>query len=214
MKRSQSGRGTSPVGPSGPGGSAQARLNGSTPPGTAPGRGVPRRGTEHGAEVVVPGVVHSGGQMSTAEKASSGPVAAGIRPVTVIDRSRSCPQECAQAGEISCPLGHGGSSGRGRRSVLLSPPGRLRTALTCGDTSFAPDRATCPPAGLPGGWARPGDPAGRHRGHGVDTAGCRCTTVEMSTCRQQEDADRPQPANRLIRRLTCGNGPDPQLPHL
>jgi len=194
----------------GPGGVRAGATQGSARPGDE----VRPRCRPEDDDVIVPGVVHSGGKKSTPGKPSSKAVAAGIRSVTVVDRSRSCPQECAQAGEISCPPGHGGSSGRRRRLVLLSPPGGLRTALTCGDASFAPDRATCPPAGLPGGWARPGDPAGRHRGHGVDTAGCRCTTVEMSTCRQQEDADRPQPANRLIRRLTCGNGPDPQLPHL
>jgi hypothetical protein len=40
-----------------------------------------------------------------------------------------------------------------------------------------------------------------------------CTAVEMSTCRQQDDADRPQRANMSIRALTCAVEGSPQLPH-
>jgi hypothetical protein len=64
------------------------------------------------------------------------------------------------------------------------------------------------------GCARPGDPAGRHRGQQVDGGRSRCTTVEMSTSRHRRDADHPQSANRPIQRLSSGKGPDPQLPHL
>ena len=60
-------------------------------------------------------------------------------------------------------------------------------------------------------WVRPGDGPRETRGQKVDGRRRRCTTVEMSTCRQQGDADRPQSANRAIRALTCTKGPIPRI---
>ena len=60
----------------------------------------------------------------------------------------------------------------------------------------------------------PGDRPWVDRGERVDCAATRCTAVELSTCRQQEDAHSPQRANRTGRGLTCAKGPDPQLPHV
>ena len=64
------------------------------------------------------------------------------------------------------------------------------------------------------GWVRPGDEPGVDGGQQVEGRRRRCTTVDLSTCRQQEDADRPQRANTPLRPLTCGKGPVPQLPHV
>jgi hypothetical protein len=40
-----------------------------------------------------------------------------------------------------------------------------------------------------------------------------CTAVEMSTCRQQDDAGHPQRANMSTATLTCAVEGSPQLPH-
>ena len=68
-------------------------------------------------------------------------------------------------------------------------------------------------------WGRPsctrhGDEQGATRGVDVDEQRSLCTAVELSTCRQQKDADHPQRANRPGGHLTCGKGPGPQLPHV
>ena len=67
------------------------------------------------------------------------------------------------------------------------------------------------PFGTP---AHPGDRTGRQRGQGVERRRPRCTTVVLSTCRQQGSADHPQRTNRPIRALSSTKGSDPQLPHL
>ena len=61
---------------------------------------------------------------------------------------------------------------------------------------------------------RHGDEQGATRGVDVDEQRSLCTAVELSTCRQQKDADHPQRANRPGGHLTCGKGPGPQLPHV
>jgi hypothetical protein len=160
--------------------------------------------------------VHSRGQMSTPGKPSSDAVAAGARLVTVVDTSRSCPQECAQVGEISCVPRHKWSpslrsAAAGGRSVVPNRNGSV--ALTC---AFA--TAVSPSRGRVGSrrpaWARPGDFPGVDRGQQVEERRPRCTTVEMSTCRQQKDADHPQSANRAITAVTSANVLRPQDPHV
>ena len=72
-------------------------------------------------------------------------------------------------------------------------------------TTTRTDRPSC---------TRHGDEQGATRGVEVDEQRSLCTAVELSTCRQQTDADHPQRANRPGGRLTCGKGPGPQLPHV
>ena len=132
-----------------------------------------------------------------------------LRSPIAVDVSRSCPQTCAQVGEISHPV-------RGRR------PRRhvRRPTSSCGshDADLQERGVTAverpdPRKGTECRWARTGDEQGADRGQDVDRRGARCTTVDLSTCRQQEDADRPQPANSPVRPLSCGKGLVPQLPH-
>ena len=61
---------------------------------------------------------------------------------------------------------------------------------------------------------RHGDEQGATRGVEVDEQRSLCTAVELSTCRQQADADHPQRANRPDGHLTWAKGPGPQLPHV
>jgi hypothetical protein len=184
---------------------------------------VPRRAEHRPAprSRAVPGVaVHSCGPSEGCPLPRSKAVATGIGTVTTVDTSRSCPQTCAQVGEISCASAHPGSSEPDRTagtSPALASSAAPYPSLTCVD---APNRADGPAAADRSPRTpvllrtRPGDRAGRRRGQGVDGAGRRCTTVEMSTCRQQEGAHRPQSANRAIRALTSGKRLDPQLPHV
>jgi hypothetical protein len=83
----------------------------------------------------IQGVVHSRGQKSTPGIPSSMPVAAGTRSVTAVDSSRSCPQGCAQVGEISWRPGHDrsriGGPTRGRCPFPEAASMPLDSALTC-----------------------------------------------------------------------------------
>jgi hypothetical protein len=122
-------------------------------------------------------------------------VARGLRTVTSVDRSRSCPQECAQVGEISAPRGR-------RRPRVTCPGGRAGHSFDSsppdvnppGDQRFRREtagkgRVWRRPASST--WARTGDDRGVDRGWIVDKRPDRCTTVESSTCRQQDTGPRP-----------------------
>ncbi len=83
-------------------------------------------------------VIHSRPQGGVDFSRGALAVRSGVRTVTSIDRSRSCPQECAQPGEISCPPGDPRSRQPGRRphGAVASPRRRLgaHRALSCGDS--------------------------------------------------------------------------------
>ena len=148
-----------------------------------------------------------------------------FRTVTSIDRSRSCPQECAQPGEISCRRDDGRSPGPDRRlrPTGARAPGTLghHAALTCADALSTRHRKRsrrCQPGRFR---ATPHGCAGAVVGERGATAGeagerrrRRCTAVELSTCRHSRDGDHPQRANRATSVATCGKRLGPQLPHL
>jgi hypothetical protein len=92
----------------------------------------------------------------------------------------------------------------------------------CDSRSRAADLHVCPSAlvGSPAAVRRRrragyglGTEPGRSRGQDVDGRRPVCTTVEMSTCRQQPAVVHPQRANMSTSGLTCENGLDPQVPH-
>ena len=114
--------------------------------------------------------------------------------------------------------GWGDLVGAGSRAVTSSRPTRAGESAhpfpdqrVCGMGPMS--SATRRSAG-PTSCTRPGDGAGRGRGHGVERRRHRCTAVVLSTCRQQENADRPQSANRPKPGLSSAKRSDPQLPHL
>jgi hypothetical protein len=123
------------------------------------------------------------------------------------------PGMCTGWGDLVCAGSRpviDGLSTPGRRPCLpsASRAADLHISLpspTWGRRRAGPASLTC---------ALPGDGAGRGRGQGVEERRPRCTPVVLSTCRQQEDADHPQSANRAIRALSSGKRSDPQLPHL
>ncbi len=135
--------------------------------------------------------VRSSQALSTAvdrRRQPTNPVGSGscrIRPVTVVDRSRSCPQECAQVGEIRAR--------RVTRGDRHRADGASRRPRHAADLRFGPSGR--PAADAAGGrrraavrtaWGR----AGRGRGQGVDDGGAVHSgrVVHVST---QGDGDRP-----------------------
>jgi hypothetical protein len=155
-----------------------------------------------------------------------GVVRSGLRTVTWIDRSRSCPQECAQPGEISCPPSHPRSPHPGRCLLRSRAPAGRRPRH-----EHRAELGGCPPPTHPGcrctAAARPCAGSGSAdvprrvvggrgatEGEAGDGGRDRCTAVELSTCRHRKEAERPQPANRVNCAPTCAKSLDPQLPHV
>ena len=126
-----------------------------------------------------------------------------------VDTSRSCPQECAQVGEIRPDAGPGRRTSHGCGRVVARD-----FAADLGFPRFGRDKwPGTAHTGRPS-CTRHGDEQWATRGVEVDEQRSLCTAVELSTCRQRTDADHPQRANRPGGHLTCGKGPGPQLPHV
>ena len=118
-----------------------------------------------------------------------------LRTVTCVDRSRSCPQECAQVGEIVSPSGAGRpewapTRGCAAPSFGLSGPdvNPLFDQDISEATAFEPGITPRPARST---WAFPGDGQGVGRGEGVEYRRPLCTAVDPSTCRQQDTRRRP-----------------------
>jgi hypothetical protein len=157
--------------------------------------------------------VHSPVGRGTVVVAASGVVRRSLAPVTSVDWSTSCPQRCAQVGEIS-PRPLTRRDDRLGVSTASSTPGD-----PCRSPADLPVRRTAggrgPVVGTqrPRTWVRTGDGRWGTGGQDVERRRPMCVTVEMSTCRHRSPPVHPQSANMSTSALTCADGLDPQVPH-
>ena len=159
--------------------------------------------------------VHSRVDESTAGAVTA--VTVGNRPVTRVDSSRSCPQECAQVGEISCVPGHVRSRVAARPAGVAAPARVDRPRLTCAiiadvRAGVRAGRAPAPPAdglrhdlGTAAGDA--GDRGWRDGDRGAQPSSC----PRVDNRKTLTTHNRP---TGPFGGLSSAKGPDPQLPHL
>jgi hypothetical protein len=157
--------------------------------------------------------VHSPVGRGTVVVAASGVVRRSLVPVTSVDWSTSCPQRCAQVGEIS-PRPLTRRDDRPGASTVSSTPGdpcRSRVDLHLRCIAAGRGRASARSGPAPG--HELGTDAGGTGGQDVERRRPMCVTVEMSTCRHRSPPVHPQWANMSTWALTCADGLDPQVPH-
>jgi hypothetical protein len=160
-----------------------------------------------------PSRVHSPVGGGTVAVPASGVLCRSLARVRRVDSSTSCPQRCAQVGEISPrPL-----TRRHDRPEMPTAPSTPGDPRPCGpDLLVSPIGGRWPPSArrrAPGpGYGLGTDPGGS-RGQDVERRRPVWGTVEMSTCRHGSPPHRPQSANMSTRALTCADGLDPQDPH-